>query len=71
MCGCGVSGETTKLPSIRRSNAEADLLSGKAVQEAPALPPELSLFRRVVAAARSFWSLFSTACSSTHHVPEQ
>eukprot|EP00971_Amphidinium_carterae_P289268 5743512-Amphidinium_carterae.1 len=27
-------------------NAEADLLAGKGVQDVPAIPPELSLFRR-------------------------
>eukprot|EP00971_Amphidinium_carterae_P049738 980458-Amphidinium_carterae.1 len=36
-------------------NAEADLLAGEAVQDVPALPAELGLFRRAAAAARSFW----------------
>eukprot|EP00971_Amphidinium_carterae_P273110 5420809-Amphidinium_carterae.3 len=35
-------------------NAEADLLAGRAVQETPALPPLLDLFRQAAAAARVF-----------------
>eukprot|EP00971_Amphidinium_carterae_P300796 5976466-Amphidinium_carterae.1 len=41
-------------------NADADLLAGKAVQDVQPLPPELGLFRRAAAAARSFWSLFAS-----------
>eukprot|EP00971_Amphidinium_carterae_P334398 6469668-Amphidinium_carterae.1 len=51
-------------------NAAADLLAGSAVQDVPALPPELSLFRRAAAAARSFWSLFASACPQEHLVQE-
>eukprot|EP00971_Amphidinium_carterae_P152019 3013172-Amphidinium_carterae.2 len=51
-------------------NAAADLLAGSAVQNVPDLPPELSLFRRAAAAARSFWSLFASACPAKHRVQE-
>eukprot|EP00971_Amphidinium_carterae_P051252 1009134-Amphidinium_carterae.1 len=51
-------------------NAAADLLAGSAVQDVPALPPTLSLFRRAAAAARSFWSLFASACPSEHLIQE-
>eukprot|EP00971_Amphidinium_carterae_P147685 2927147-Amphidinium_carterae.1 len=43
-------------------NDAADLLAGAAVRDVPALPPQLGLFRRAAAAARSFWSLFASAC---------
>eukprot|EP00971_Amphidinium_carterae_P337245 6473970-Amphidinium_carterae.1 len=51
-------------------NAEADLLAGQAVQDAPPLPTELGLYRRAAAAARSFWSLFASACPSEHLAQE-
>eukprot|EP00971_Amphidinium_carterae_P308816 6136422-Amphidinium_carterae.1 len=51
-------------------NAEADLLAGQAVQDVPPVPPELGLFRRAAAAARSFWSLFASACPKEHLVNE-
>eukprot|EP00971_Amphidinium_carterae_P021911 432329-Amphidinium_carterae.1 len=51
-------------------NDAADLLVGSAVRDVPDLPPELSLFRRAAAAARSFWSLFASACPTQHRVPQ-
>eukprot|EP00971_Amphidinium_carterae_P012525 246685-Amphidinium_carterae.1 len=51
-------------------NAEADLLAGSAVQDVPPVPSDLGLFRRAAAAARSFWSLFASACPKEHLVEE-
>eukprot|EP00971_Amphidinium_carterae_P099020 1957999-Amphidinium_carterae.1 len=51
-------------------NAEADLLAGSAVQDVPPVPTELGLFRGAAAAARSFWSLFASACPKEHLVKE-